>query len=138
MPDSMVDAHILLRFLQGEPPAQAAAAEALFRQAEAGGLHLVVHPVVLAEIVYVATSPHGLGLPRTRVANDLRALFQLPGVTVPEAGRVFDALRHFKTTHLDWADCVLLSYVPDRVVYTFDRAMQRYGAQAPQDGDLPA
>ncbi len=128
-----VDANVLLRFLQGEPVEQAAAAERLLRQAEQGELRIFLHPVVFAEIVYVATSSYGLALDRVRAVADLRTVLQLPGLEIPERGRVLDALRRFETTTLDWADCVLLSYLPDRTVYTFDRQMIQQGAQQPRD-----
>ena len=120
-----------MRFLQGEPVEQAGAAEHLLQQAEKGRLRILLHPVVLAEIVYVATSSYGLALDRKRAVADLRALLQLPGLDVPDQGRILDALRRFETTSLDWADCVLLSYSSDHTVYTFDRKMLRQGARQP-------
>lgn len=66
---------------------------------------------------------------------DLRTVLQLPGLEIPERGRALDALRRFETTALDWADCVLLSYLPDRTVYTFGQQMIQQGAQQPNDDD---
>lgn len=127
----LVDANVILRFFQGEPPEQAAAAERLFAQAGQGAWRIVVHPLVVAEVLYVATSPHGLGLARPQAVRDVRDLLQLPGIDVPERARLLDALRRFETTNLDWVDCVLLSYAADQPVYTFDRAMWRHGARRP-------
>lgn len=57
----------------------------------------------------------------------------LEGVEVSDPEVVLVALHRFETTTLDWVDCLLLSYVPDIPVYTFDEAMIRAGGRSPSD-----
>lgn len=132
MPDACyVDTNVILRYLLGEPAEQAAAARDLFRRAGRGEVVLQLHPAVFAEVVYVMCSPRALGGSRGEVATVLRELLALPGVQVPDVGRVLTALRRFETTRLDWVNALLLAYSPDAAVYTFDEAMQRAGARRP-------
>lgn len=127
-----VDANVILRLLLGEPEPQARAAEALFARAARGEFRIRIHPAVLAEVVYVLTSPRVAALPRGRVADALRALLTLDGVEVPDLEPTLAALRRFEETSLDWVDCLLLAYGPELPVYTFDEAVIRAGGRVPE------
>ncbi|MBX6378996.1 MAG: PIN domain-containing protein [Clostridia bacterium] len=135
-----VDTNVILRLLLGEPEAQARAAETLFTRAAQGELTVRVHPAVLAEVVYVLTSPRLAALPRARVASVLRELLGLEGVEVPDLEATLAALRYFEETSLDWVDCLLLGYATETPVYTFDEAMIRAGgwsAAEEAEGERP-
>lgn len=127
-----VDANVVLRFFQGEPESQAELAQRLFEGARSGLWRIVIHPIVLSEIIYVATSSHGLGLSRDRAIDDIRTMIHWDGVEVPERQRLIDALHRFESTRLDWADCILLSYASDHTVCTFDKDMISLGALSPE------
>lgn len=132
-PTVHVDANVILRLLLGEPELQARAAEALFTRAARGEFVIRIHPAVLAEVVYVLTSPRLAGLPRARVAGVLRELLALEGVEVPDLEPTLAALRRFEETNLDWVDCLLLGYGPNVPVYTFDTAVIRAGGRPVQE-----
>ncbi|MCL6522720.1 MAG: PIN domain-containing protein [Firmicutes bacterium] len=127
-----VDANVVLRLLLGEPEAQARAAEALFARAARGEVTLVIHPAVLAEVVYVLTSPKLGAFARPQVAEALRALFALDGVEVADLDVVMAALRRFEETSLDWVDCWMLAYGPRLPVYTFDQGLLAAGGLLPR------
>jgi len=132
MPSAVhVDANVILRLLLGEPEPQARAAEAFFARAARGEFRIRIYPAVLAEVVYVLTSPGSRGCP-ARVADALRALLTLDGVEVPDLEPTLAALRCFEETSLDWVDCLLLSYGPELPVYTFDEAVIRAGGRPPE------
>lgn len=118
-----VDANIVVRFLLGEPPHQAEAARALFDGAGRQGPALVIHPTVLAEVVYVLTSPRIAALSRTAVAAALRGLFAMDGVATQDLDVVLEALDRFENSRLDWVDCLMLGYSPDIPVHSFDAAL---------------
>jgi predicted nucleic acid-binding protein len=52
----LVDTNILLRFLSGEPPAQAAAPRKLFNRAARGEVMLEVPALIVAEAYYTLVS----------------------------------------------------------------------------------
>ena len=129
-----VDANVILRLLLGEPEDQAVAEEALFERAAAGNHTVVLNPAVLAEVIYVLSSPRVASWPRADVVSVLRSVCMLAGVEVADRDVVLDALRMFAATRLDWVDCLLLSYTPTMPVYTFDGTMLKAGGTAvPRD-----
>lgn len=130
-PLAHVDANVILRFLLGEPERQARKAEALFQRASQGGLSIRIYPAVLAEVVYVLTSPKLAGFPRTKVVGVLRELLTLHGVETVDLDVVLGALQRFEETRLDWVDCLLLAFSPEIPVYTFDQAMIAAGGYLP-------
>lgn len=127
----VVDANVILRYLTGEPGHQAQRALELFEAASRGKVLLFVHPAVLAEVVYVLTSPRAAGLDRKGVADVLRAFLLLPGVETGDAEHLAQALDLFASTRLDWVDCLLISFLPDHEVISFDREMLEWGAREP-------
>lgn len=126
-----VDANVVLRFLEGRPESQAAAAMRLFQRAEAGQVAVEIHPAVMAEVVYVLCSPRSLGLERALVSARLREFLSLPGVYVPDLDITLGALQLFEAGTLDWVDCLLLARCADATVYSFDERMQKAGARPP-------
>lgn len=125
----LVDTNVIVRFLKGSPEAQAEKAQALFERAWRGEIEIEVHPSVLSGVIYVAMSPHGLDLERGRVAGILREFMSMPGITIDDRSKVLDGLERFQATSLDWVDALLLSYTPQRTVYSFDGKMTQAGAR---------
>lgn len=128
---AFIDANVILRLVRGEPADQAQAAVGLFNRAAGGEFLLIIHPTVLAEVIYVLTSPRVADLHRPKVAAALRSLFGLDGVEVPDLDRTLEALRRFEATNLDWVDCLILSHSTGTAVYSFDQKMLRAGAVDP-------
>ena len=126
-----VDANIVLRLLLGEPEDQARQAERLFLNASNGRFTLVILSPVLAEVIYVLTSPRLGAHARDEVASTLRELAGLKGVVVDDLPHVLTALLTYETTNLDWVDCLLLSRAVEAQIYTFDRELIKRGAQTP-------
>jgi predicted nucleic acid-binding protein len=128
---ALVDANVIVRLLLGEPRAQALRASALFERAARGELTLVLHPAVLAEVIYVLTSPRLAAQPRHAVADALRGLVGLEGVEVADLGPLLAALDRFAGGSIDWVDCLLLAEGPDVPTFTFDEAMIAAGGTPP-------
>ena len=126
-----VDANVVLRLLLGEPEEQAHKAERLFLNASNGQLNLVILSPVLAEVIYVLTSPRLGGHPREQVASTLRELAGLKGVVIDELPHVLAALLTYETSNLDWVDCLLLSRAAQARIYTFDKELIKRGARSP-------
>jgi predicted nucleic-acid-binding protein len=117
----LLDANILLRFITGEPAAQAQEVADLFRAAEAGKARLAVLPIVLAEAVFVLTGFYEH--PRSKVAEVLSHLISCPGFHSDEQDRMLQALKLFGAGKLDFVDCYLAaSSIRDgRSLVSFDR-----------------
>jgi predicted nucleic acid-binding protein len=122
----LVDTNILLRFLSGEPPSQAAAAKKLFDRASAGEIVLDVSPVIVAEALYTLLSFYGV---ERKVATEkLSVLLHQRGVKLRDAAQVFAALEHLQTLNVGFADAFLAACAADEKVpvASFDRDLEKF------------
>jgi predicted nucleic acid-binding protein len=122
----LVDTNILLRFLSGEPAAQAAAARNLFGQAAEGGAVLDISPVIIAETFCTLFSFYGVE--RKAAAEKLSALLQQRGVKVRDATQVFSALERLQTANIGFADAFLAAGAAEEMlpVASFDRDFDQF------------
>jgi predicted nucleic-acid-binding protein len=96
-----IDTNILVRFLRGDDPAQAARARALV-----DGHDVFVATTVLLESEWVLRG--GYGLPRARVIAALKRVAGLPRVTLEDPARVARALE-WAAAGMDFADALHLA-----------------------------
>ncbi len=75
-----LDTDVIIRLLTGDDPAKQAAASALFEHVEKGSLTIAAPDTVIADAVYVLTSPRLYNLSRAHVAALLTALIRLTQV----------------------------------------------------------
>ncbi|MGO8677207.1 MAG: PIN domain-containing protein [Limisphaerales bacterium] len=122
----LVDTNILLRFLSGEPAAQAAAARRLFERASAGEVVLDVSPVIVAETLYTLLSFYGV---ERRVATErLSHLLRQHGVKLRDASQVFAALEFLQTANVGFADAFLAAGACEEKVpvASFDHDLDKF------------
>ena len=117
----LLDTNVLLRFLSGEPPAQAAAARKLFAEAAEGEIVLDVSPVIVAEVFYTLTSFYKVE--RKAAAEKLSLLLQQHGVRVRDEGQVLAALDRLQSANVGFADAFLAAGATEEKVSvaSFDR-----------------
>jgi predicted nucleic acid-binding protein len=122
----LVDTNVLLRFLTGEPKAQAERARNLFNSAAAGEVVLEVPPVVVAEVCYTLESFYRVD--RRELVDTLAALLSRRGVKVLEEAAVFDALKRLKEFKVGFADAFLAAIAAaEKIeVASFDRDFDRF------------
>ena len=101
----LVDTNVLLRFLSGQPPAQANAAKRLFSEAAAGDVLLDISPVIVAEAFYTLNSFYGVD--RRTAADQISLLLQQHGVKLRDGDQVFTALQILRTVNIAFADAFL-------------------------------
>ena len=120
-----VDANVLIRFLTDDPPEMAERAEHLLRRAERAELLLLVHPIVVAEVVWVLQSFYGH--PRDRIACQLLPLLDRPGMRIQQSKAVIGAISAMAQRNVDFADALLaeLARARGQGVATFDRDFRR-------------
>lgn len=111
-----IDTNVVVRFLTGDDPRQAAAARALF---EAGDLF--ISATVLLESEWVLRA--GYGFESRAVFNGLSGLGGLPGVTLEDPAAVAQAL-DWMAAGMDFADALHLSRSGGCAEFvTFDRKL---------------
>lgn len=99
----------------------------MFRRVAAGKLLLIITPVVMAELVYVAAGP--LRWARSQTSERLTALLDAEGVITPERSTLQRALALFRVhRRLDFADAYLAAVALEAgppVVASFDGDLGR-------------
>lgn len=105
---AFVDTNVVVRFLTGEPPEQAARARALFEAAAAGAIELFLPTVILIETGFVLRRV--LRLERDRVVILLESLGHAPGLVVEQREVVQRALELFEGSAIPLADAYLAAY----------------------------
>ena len=78
-----LDTNIFLRYLTHDDDQKYQACLGLFQQAEQNQVNLVTSEAVIAEVVYVLSSPKHYQLPRPRIQVALARLLILSGLKVP-------------------------------------------------------
>jgi predicted nucleic-acid-binding protein len=114
--------NILVRHLTGDPPEQAARASRFLAAAD----ELLLADPVVAEVVYVLESFYEV--PRTRVAELVRAIIAFPAIVVLDPGMLLRALEVYETVRLDFAEAYLIAQAERSgvgAVASFDKAIDR-------------
>lgn len=102
----LLDTNVILRFLTGEPEAQAQRAKKLFEQSESGVLNIRILPLVVAEVVFVLTGKH-YQMDRAEVAEALMLFLENPNFDIADRDSLISGLQLFKQHTIDYADAYL-------------------------------
>ena len=116
----LADTNILLRFLSGEPAAQAAAVRTLFDRAANGEVMFEVPTLIVAETYYTLTSFYDVE--RKTAAEKLSMLLRQHGVKLWETGAVLKALETLQNSSVGFSDAYLAAAAGDEklAVASFD------------------
>jgi predicted nucleic acid-binding protein len=105
-----IDTNIILRFLTGDDPTKFEACKALFEQIETGTISVFVPDVVIAEVVYMLSSPKTYNHSRQEVAELLTPLLHLSRFEVQNRHILLRALRIYADNkELDFPDAYIAS-----------------------------
>ncbi|MCL4544787.1 MAG: PIN domain-containing protein [Chloroflexi bacterium] len=118
-----LDTDILIRLLTGDDPTKQAAAAALFERVERGELTVVAPPTVLADAVFVLSSPRLYHLPRAHVAALLTPLVRLPHFRLHNRRALLAALQLYGSSTLDFGDCLIITSMQQersQILYSYD------------------
>jgi len=116
------DTNLFLRYLTNDVPEQANAVESLLSRAAAGEVALVTNSLVLAEIVWTLESFYGLS--RAEIQEKATAIINTPGLAVPEADLILQALADYVHHNVDFIDGYNHAWMLQHGathIYTFDR-----------------
>ena len=129
MTQPFIDTDVIIRFLTGDDPEKQAASSALFEQVEQGLLTIVAPDTVIADAVYVLSSPRLYHLARNEVQELLTALAHLPHFQVQNRPAVLRALEMFGSTKLDFGDTLILASMEQQhshILYSYDADFDRF------------
>ena len=128
MSDSFVDTDVLVRFITGDDPTKHAAADALCLRVATDEIAIAAPESVIADTVYVLSSPRLYAMSRDRVRQALVPLLGLPSFRVRNRREVLRALDLYATTRLDFSDALLVAAMEQEGVgdlYAYDTHCDR-------------
>jgi len=129
MPHPFIDTDVIIRFLTGDDPQKQAAATALFEQVEQGLLTVAAPDTVIADAVYVLSSPRLYHQARSAVQELLSALVHLAHFQVQNRPAVLRALELYGSTKLDFGDTLIIASMEQQhsqVLYSYDADFDRF------------
>ena len=128
MTTPFIDTDVIIRFLTGDDPKKQVAATALFEQVEQGTLTVATPDTVIADAVYVLSSPRLYHLARSEVRELLTALIQLPHFQVQNRLAVLRALELYGSSKLDFGDVLIIACMEQQhsqILYSYDADFDR-------------
>ncbi len=137
MPEAILDANILLRYLTNEPRPLADRAADLLDAIEVRGITPLVAPLTLAEVVFVLESVYKWN--RLNIADRLLSLISASVVRFMEETAIFQALTWYRDLRLHFADAYVAALAVERgaLLVSFDRGLKRVAGlktvEAPKD-----
>jgi predicted nucleic acid-binding protein len=128
MTQPFIDTDVIIRFLTGDDPEKQAAATALFEQVEQGLLTIQAPDTVIADAVYVLSSPRLYHIVRSDIQEMLAALVRLPQFHVQNRWSILQALDLYASTKLDFGDALIIASMQQQgsqVLYSYDTDFDR-------------
>jgi predicted nucleic acid-binding protein len=130
---AFIDTDVLIRLLTGDDPAKQAQSAVLFERVERGEIVLVAPDTVIADAVYVLSSPRLYHVPRRQVADMLLTLLRLPNLHIQNGRTVQAALELYGTSALDFGDALIIATMRESnsaSLYSYDTDFDRIGGIA--------
>jgi predicted nucleic acid-binding protein len=129
MATPFIDTDVIIRLLTGDDPQKQAAAITLFEQVEQGVLAVAAPDTVIADAVYVLSSPRLYHLARSAVQELLSGLVHLAHFQVQNKSAVLRALELYGSTKLDFGDTLIIASMEQQhsqVLYSYDADFDRF------------
>lgn len=123
-----LDANIILRFLTNDDPEKAQRCLALMQRADRGEVQITTSETVLAEVIYVLSSPRLYNLSPERIRSLLRPILQLRGLRLPSRRLYQRALDIYAAYNVDFEDALTLAHMERRgidEILSYDRHFDR-------------
>lgn len=128
MSTPFIDTNVIVRFLTGDDLAKQASAAALFEQIELGTLTVTAPDTVIADTVYVLSSPNLYHLPRHEIADMLTAIVQHRGFRIANRQVMLYALHLYGNANVKFDDACIIAAMQaagESVLYSWDRGFDR-------------
>ncbi|HEV2109192.1 MAG TPA: PIN domain-containing protein [Thermomicrobiales bacterium] len=125
---SFVDTNIFIRLLTQDDAEKSAACLALFKRAESSAISLSTSESVIAEVVYVLSSPALYRISRPELVAALSPVIASRGLEIEHKASILRALERFAVTRFDFEDCLSVEHVKRKQLdglYSYDRDFDR-------------
>jgi predicted nucleic acid-binding protein len=127
--DPYVDTDVIIRLLTGDDLQKQRSARELFEAVDAQEITLVAPDTVIADAVYVLSSPRLYAQSRAQVTAMLSRLVQMPAFKVAQRRIVLDALALYGSRNVDFGDAMVVASMKEdgeSRVYSYDQDFDRF------------
>lgn len=131
MTKAFVDTDVIIRLVTGDDLVKQQSAVRLFQAVEEGRLQLQAPDTVIADAVYVLSSPRLYAVSRTDVRDLLATLLRLPSFVLHSKIALLQALEIFADSGIDFGDCLIIASMEvsgTTELYSFDRDFDAFPA----------
>lgn len=128
MKPAFLDTNIIIRYLTNEYPEKVQACYLLFKKVEENKITLITSESVIAEAVFVLSSPKLYDLPPEEIKKRLAPLLSLRGLKLDHRSTLIRALDLYTTHKIDFEDCLSVAHMEQRQlkdIYSYDRDFDR-------------
>ena len=124
-----VATNIFVRFLTGDVLEKAVDCSALLQRSGRGEIDLETSGAVIAEVVYVLSSPRLYGKSRNEIGAGLEALLVTGGLHLDHKTTVLAALQRYRDSTLSFVDCLCVEHAlrlgQPATIFSYDRGLDR-------------
>jgi predicted nucleic acid-binding protein len=123
-----LDANVILRYLTRDDPEKAERCLALFQRADQDQAELTTSEAVIAEVVYVLSSPRLYHLSPERIRDVLLPILNLRGLKLPSRQLYRRALDLYATYRMDFEDALAVAHMEQQgiaEIVSYDRHFDR-------------
>ncbi len=123
-----LDTNIFLRYLTRDDPEKAERCFDLFQRVKAGSEAVTTSESVIAEVVFVLSSPKLYAVPRDRVRSLLVPILTLRGLRLPNRRLYLRALDLYADHEIDFEDALSVAHLERRkltAILSYDRGFDR-------------
>lgn len=124
-----VDTDVILRLITHDDLKKQEAAAKLFEEVEKGKLILFAPDTVIADAVYVLSSPRLYNFPRAEIRDVLVALLRFTNFKVDNKQAVMTALDLYANSKIDFGDTLLIALTlqtKKKEIYSYDRDFDKF------------
>lgn len=127
--DQYVDTDVILRLITHDDSKKQEAAVKLFEKVANEDLVLSAPDTVIADAVFVLSSPRLYNLPRVEIRDVLMALLRLTHFKVDNKQAVMTALDFYANSKIDFGDAILIALTlqtKTKEIYSYDHDFDKF------------
>lgn len=117
------DTNLLISLLTNDDLKKQAAAAAFFEKVTKGEVTILAPDTVIADAVFVLSSPKLYNMPRSQIRDTLTTLVKLPHFKIQNKQTVLKALEIYGSSKLDFGDAMiiaLMEHKKSQLLYSYD------------------
>ncbi len=118
-----LDTNVIIRYLINDDPKKSEKCYELFQKVKRGEIELTTCEAVIAEVVYVLSSPRLYNLPRSEIYSLLLPIISLYGLKLPQKHLYIRALDIYTQKNIDFEDALIFAHMEKKKIkeiYSYD------------------